>query len=371
MAEISSTETQSHDRMLFDTNVANKSQISLSPFTEKTVSPFTLAAKPNVSTLSPKKSPAALGISRTSSGISDARNFSVDRHIGAGSSFMKSGHISQLNFNSVSTTSVSDSNTELSSRWRNSFTEARTTGVGATLPPAPSASFTSSANSIQEEMSPPILKPKVRRTSSHTPEKSPLVTSSSGEALELGKPSDGLGQPPGFTSSDAVDFETRLSHNLAMSSPRLNLTPRQFSTSSTDNDLDEQSLYNQVPISSAAKTKQSSSLARSDSYSSIGSDHRNSHAVSKPFGKEKSMPKSRSRPAKQKMKSPLTDEDYERQRSEMDNAFEAACRLPSTVRGQPSNSMNRWSTFGSQKVSCASFGFCCDRLNWRFSSLAH
>ena len=146
----------------------------------------------------------------------------------------------------------------------------------------------------------------------------------------------------------------RQHRGLAMSSPKLKSTSRRFSTSSADNDPDEQPpLYNRVVISSSAaakNTKPPSSVARSDS----DSDHRNSLAVSRPIGKEKAAPKSRSRPAKQKMKSPaVADEDGERQRAELDNAFEAACRLPSTVRGQPSHSTNRWSTFGSQKVSRA------------------
>lgn len=363
VAEISSTEPRCCDNVgtSFNANVTNKSQMSSSPFTKKTVSPFTLAAKPNAARISPKKSPlsssAAAGISQSSSGISGATNFPVDRHVGASSSFMKSDHISRLNFNSVSTTSMS-SDVEPAGQWLSSFMEARTPTAGFSFPTQPVGSFTSPTNSVEDEMSPPILKPKVRRSSHRTPDKSPLVTSSSGDVLELGKPSVGLGEPPGFSDLDAVEFEASLSHGLPLLNLGINSTSRTFSTSSTDNGLDEQPLYDRIPVS-AKNTKQPSS-ARSDSYSSAGSDHKGSNKVSKPIVKDKLTSKSRSRSAKQKAKSPA-GEEYERQRSELDNAFEAACRLPSTVRGQPSSdvdttsgSNNRWSAFNSQKVSCVS-----------------
>ena len=357
-SEITSTEARSNIdlRSSFDTNIANKPPISSSPFTDKTISSFSLAAKPNTPSISPKKSPlsssaSAAGISRTSSGISGAHNFPADRHVNAGSSFMKSDHISRLNFNSVSTTST-PADTESAVPWISSFMEARTpSGGGFTFPPLPIGSFTSPSNSLDDEMSPPLLKPKVRRTSQRTPDKSPLVTSSSGDPLELGKPSIGLGQPPGFADSELVDFEVKLP---PVPASGINSTPRRFSASSVENDFDEQVLCDRLPAS-ARNAKQPSLSSRSDnSYSSPGSDHRNSHKISKPSAKATS--KSRSRSAKQKAKSP-TDEDYERQRAELDNAFEAACRLPSTVRGQPSSaassaSAKHRSSFDNQKVSC-------------------
>ena len=360
VSEISSTEALSYSdvRPSFDAVIASKPQLSSSPFTDKTTSPFALAAKTNATGISPKKSPlssvAAVGISRTSSGISGARNFPADRHVSATSSFMKSDHISRLNFNSVSTTSTSN-DLDSSVHWLSSFSEARTPGNGFTSPPQPAGSLASPVNSIDDDMSPPVLRPKVRRMSHRTPDKSPLVTSSSGDTLELGKPSVGLGQPPGISDSDAIDFEAELSDSLAVFDTGINSTT-QFSTSSTiDNDVDDQALYDRLSVN-AKNTKHS----RSDSYSSVGSDRRNGHKVSKSSAKEKATSKSGSRSAKQKAKSPAAAaEDYERQRAELDNAFEAACRLPSTVRGQPSSAADKSSgranyraSLDSQKVSC-------------------
>jgi len=363
---ISSTASRCYDvaRPSFDVNIANKSAMTSSPFTEKTVSPFSLAAKPIAPSISPKKSPmsssvAAAGISRTSSGISGTQNFPADRHVSAGSSFMKSDHISRLNFNSVSTTSVSG-DVEPTIQWLGSFTEVQTPGGGFPFPPQPVGNFTSPTNSVDDEMSPPVLKPKIRRTSHRTPDKSPLVTSSSADAVEMIKPSIGLGQPPGFADSDVVDFDPRLSQTLPVSASAINSTSRRLSVSS--NSLDEEPFSDLLPVS-AKNTKQPSS-AKSDSYSSAGSEHRNSHRISKPDSRDKAMPKSRSRSAKKKSKSSPAADDYEKQRSELNNAFEAACRLPSTVMGQPSldkmsDGTNHWSAFDGQKVSHISVNFCC------------
>ena len=355
VSEISSTEAQCYNdvRPSFDTLVANKPQMTSSPFTKKTVSPFTLTAKANTTGVSPKKSPtvAAVGISRTSSSISSARNFPTDRHVSATSSFMKSDHISRLNFNSVSTTSTSN-DLDSSVQWLSSFSEARTPGSGFTSPPQPVESLSSPVNSIDDDMSPPVLKPKVRRMSHRTPEKSPLVTSSSGDAMELIKPSVGLGQPPGISDSDAMDFEAELSDSLAVLDSGINSLSRFSTASAVDNDVDDQALYDQLPVN--AKTTKH---ARSDSHSSVGSDRRNGHKILKPSAKEKAVSKAGSRSAKQKAKSPAA-ENYEKQRAELDNAFEAACRLPSTVRGQPSLAVNKSSgrtnyrsSLDSQKVS--------------------
>lgn len=363
--EISSTEAQCYDdvRLSFDSTITNKLQMSSSPFTDKTMSPFTLAATANAKNLSPKKSPlssaaAAVGISRTSSGVSGAHNMPADRHISAASSFMMSDYISQLNFNSVSTTSGS-TNQDSAVQWLNSFSEARTPGTGFTSPPQPVGSFTSPVNSIDDDASPPVLKPKVRRASQHTPDKSPLVTSSSGDALELGKPSVGLGQPPGSAESDAVDIEAKLSHSHTFSDSRINSTTQIFSISDTDNDLDEQSLYNRLPV--YAKNTKQAPASRSDGDSSVAADRRKSHKVSKSSAKDKVSSKSGPRSAKQKAKS-LEADEYEKQRAELNNAFEAACRLPSTVKGQPSSAMDtssdstdHQSAFHSHKVSCVSF----------------
>jgi len=355
VSEISSTEALcSGDVRLFDTVVTNKQQISSSPFTENTVSPFTLTAKPSTTGISPKKSPlsssaAAVGISRTSSGISRARSFTADGHVAAGSSFMKSDHISRLDFNSVSTTSVTG-DADSAVQWLASFTEARTPGESFMSPSQPLGSLTSPVDSIEDDMSPPILKPKVRRASHRTPDKSPLVTSSSGDALELVKPSVGLGQPPGSVSSDTVDIEAEQSHSFAALESAINSTLSGFSSSVAENELDEQSLYDRLP----ENTKQPPA---GDGYSS---DRRNSSKISRPSPRGKLTPKSGSRSAKQKTKSPAT-EQHEKQRAELDNAFEAACRLPSTVRGQPSLATDapsvktsRRSTLDSHKVSSAS-----------------
>ena len=344
-------------------NITNKPAMLSSPFTEKTVSPFSLAAKQIAPSISPKKSPmsssvAVAGISRTSSGISSDRNFPADRQVSAGSSFMKSDHISRLNFNSVSTTSMSG-DVDPAVQWLGSFTEVQTPGGGFSFPPQPVENFTSPTNSVEDEMSPPRLKPKVRRTSHRTPEKSPLVTSSSGDTLELGKPSIGLGQPPGLLDFDVVDLDARLSQTLPVSASAINSSSRRLSASS--NSLDEEPFCDQMTVSTK-NTKQPSS-ARNDSYLSAGSEHGNSHKISKPGPRDKVTSKSRSRSAKQKSKSSPAADDYERQRSELNNAFEAACRLPSTVMGQPSSDMmsdgtNHWSAFDSQKVSHISKNFC-------------
>ena len=347
MCEISSTEAQSCDdnRLAFD---IHRPPVSLSPFTEKTPSSFPLAAKPTVNSISPKKSPlpSSVGISpRASSGISSARKFPADRHVSTGSSFMKSDHISRLNFNSVSTSSAS-SDLDSATQWLSSFTEARTPGGGFTPPPQQLAGSFSPLNSI-DEMSPLILKPKIRRASHRTPDKSPLVTSSSGDALELGMPSVGLGEPLGCTDSNAVDIESsRPGHKFAGSDSGINSTSRKFSTPVVDSSEDEQPLCDRL---SAKSTKQAST-SRHDSYSSVGSDHRNGHKISKPCAKEKTS-KSGSRSAKQKAKLSAAAELYEQQRSELNDAFEAACRLPSTVQGQPESIAHR-SSLGSRKVGC-------------------
>jgi len=345
--EISSTQAQSQDdtRLAFDIS----KQLSSSPFSGKAVSSFSLAAKPTAHSISPKKSPlsSSVGISpRASLCISSAHKFPADRHVSTGSSFMKSDHISRLNFNSVSTLSAS-ADLDSSTQWLNSFVEARTPGDSFASPPQqqPTGSL-SPLNSI-DDMSPPILKPKVRRASHHTPDKSPLVTSSSGDILELGKSSVGLGDLPGCTDSDAIDFESRLSCSFMDSDSGINSTSQKCSTSVIDIDADEQPLYDRL---SAKNTKQASA-SRHDSYSSVASDHKNSPKISKLSAKEKASSKSGSRSSKQKAKSPAVAELYEKQRAEQDNAFEAACRLPSTVRGQPSSKAHR-SSLDSWKVGC-------------------
>jgi len=342
--EISSTEAQGRDdtRLAFDIS----KQLSSSPFAGKAVSSFPLAAKPTAHSISPKKSPlsSSVGISpRASSGISGAHKFPADRHVNTGSSFMKSDHISRLNFNSVSTSSTS-TDLDSATHWLNSFVEARTPGEGFTSPQQPASSF-SPLNGI-DDMSPPILKPKVRRASQRTPDKSPLVTSSSGDILELGKPSVGLGEPPGYTDSDIIDFESVLSRNFTDTDSEINSTSRKLSVSVIDSDADEQPLCDRL---STKNTKQSSS-SRHGSCSSVASDHKNSPKISKPSAKEKASSKSGSRSSKQKAKSPAAAELYEKQRCEQNDAFEAACRLPSTVRGQPS--MAHRSSLNSWKVRC-------------------
>jgi len=354
-SEISSTEARCYgnSRLGFDAAVTSKlHKSSLSQFAEKTMSPFSLPAYASVHSISPKKSPlstsaaAVVGISQLSSGISGAGSFPADRRVGAGSSFMKSDHISRLNFNSVSTTTSASGEPDSAGLWLNSFRAAHSPGVTLNSPPQPPiGALTSPSNSL-DDMSPPVLKPKVRRASHRTPDKSPLVTSSSDDMLELGKPSVGLGEPPGSSDSDIVDFESRLSRSLTVLDAGINSTLRKFSSPS---DIDEQPLCDRLTAKPAAAS------SRRDSYSSTGSDHRNSHKTLKPNAKEKTTSKSGSRSAKQKAKSPaVTAELYERQRAELDNAFEAACRLPSTVGGQPSSSMNSSrSSLDRKKVSCS------------------
>jgi len=357
VCDISSTEAQSCDdsRLAFD---INRPLVSSSPFIEKTLSSFSLAAKPTTLSISPKKSPmsSSVGISpRASSVISGARKFPADRHVNAGSSFMKSDHISRLNFNSVSTSSTS-ADLDSASQWISSFVEARTPGEGGFASPQlqqPASASFSPPNSL-DEISPPILRRKVRRPSERTPDKSPLVTSSSGDALELGKPSLGLGEPPGFTDSDAVDFESRLGHSFMDFDSGINSTSLKFSTPIVDNSADEQSLYDRL----SAKNTNQVPVSRHDSYSSVGSDNKNSPKVSKSNAKEKASSKSGSRSSKQKAKSPAVAELNEKQRAEQNNAFEAACRLPSTVRGQPSlssQSTSHRSSLDSRKVGCLLF----------------
>ena len=352
MSEISSTEARCYDDVR---PLSNKSHISLSPFTEKTLSPFTLAAKPGMSNVSPKKSPLSslvMGISRTSCSISDAGNFPADRRVSGGSSFMKSDHISRLNFNSVSTTSTS-ADQDSAALWLGSFTEVQTPGGDLTSPPHPAGSFTSPLSSLDDDSSPPVLKLKVRQTSRRTPDKSPLVTSSSGDVLELVKPSAGLEQLPVFVDSDGGDFEANLSHRLTASDSRVNSTSRKLSTSIVDSDLDEWPLYDQLPT----KTTKQTPVSRNDRNSCVRSENRNSSNGLKQTAKDKLSSKSGSRPSKQKSKLASADL-HEKQRSEQNDAFEAACRLPSTVMGQlrsaadtRSNRTKRRSTFDSCKVS--------------------
>lgn len=345
--EISSTEAQyCDDRQSFDTVATNKPRISSSPFTDHTVSPFTIAGKVNTASISPKKSPvpsSVVGIHRTSSGITSARNFPTGRHTGAGSSFMKSDHISRLNFNLVSTTSTSG-NLDSATHWLSSFSEVQTPGNDFTSSPQ-TTGIASPINSIEDDMSPPVLKPKVRRPSHHTPDKSPLVTSSSNDAVELGKPSVGLGQPPGISSSSSVDIELGLSHRDTVSNSS------QFSVSVDGDNLDEQALCDWLPV----YTKNAKQLSMSRS---VGVNHKNSHKISKPTAKEKPSSKSGLRSTKQKVKSPAA-EHHDKQQVELDVAFEAACRLPSTVRGQPSLALDtssktakHRSSLDSHKVSC-------------------
>ena len=372
VSEISSTEMHSFDdvRPSFYTT---KPHVTSSPFTKKTLSTFTLVAKSNTTSISPRKSPlsssaAAVCISRASPGISGTRNLPADRHMTAGSSFMKSDHISRLNFNSVSTTSVSNDDSALqwlssfseartpndadsavqwlssfseartpsdadsALQWLSGFSEARTPGTGFACP---QQQLVGTVNSTDEDMNPPVLKPKVHRASHHTPDKSPLVSSSSGDILELGKPSVGLGQPAsvGTADSDPVEFEEELSDIVKVSG-------------SVTNDFGEEPDHDRFPI-----------YAKNTKHRPASSDHRTSHKMSKPSAKDKVTSKSGSRSAKQKARSPASSDDYEKQRLEQSDAFEAACRLPSTVSGQPS-------LLDTQKVSalCYSYLFHCMAL---------
>ena len=332
-------------RLAFD---MSRPQMTSSPFTEKIMSSFTLAAKPAVHSLSPKKAPlsssvAAVGISPpASSGISGVHKFPADRHVNTGSSFMKSDHISRLNFNSVSTSTVS-TDLDCASHWLGSFVEVRSPTAGFTSSHQhqqllPASSF-SPLNSI-DDVSPPILKPKIRRSSHCTPDKSPLVTSSSGDIL----PSVGLGEPLRCTDSNAVEFDSTLSLSFVDSDAGINSTSRK-----TDS-ADERSSHDRL----STKNTKPASASRHDSCLSAVSDHKNSHKIPKPSAKEKASSKSGARSAKQKAKSPAAAELCEKQRSELDDAFEAACRLPSTVRGQPpsslSESTSHRSSVGGRKV---------------------
>jgi len=349
-SEISSTEAHSYNdiRRSFDISLASQPHMTSSSFTNKTISPFKLTAKPNARNLSPKKSPrpSTADVNRTPSGIIGGHNLLADGRVSVDSIFMKSDHISRLNFNSVSTPATS-SDMDPAIQWLStSFSEPRSPG-STTNSAQPTGGFASPVNNVDDEMSPPILKPKVRRMSQRTPDKSPLVTSSSGDLAELGLlPSVGSEQPPGLNSSDGLEFAAQKRRCFSGSdSAMINSTSRRLSISAVDSDAEEQPVDEQ--FSPSAKNAKQAAGSRRDSYSSAASsDFRNSHKVSKPISKDKASSKTGSRPAKQKAKSPAISN--EKQRSELDDAFEAACRLPSTVMGQlPS--------YNSRKVSPKSF----------------